>query len=104
MRDEAAAMLSKDTYDFDLPEHYILIADWMHTYGEQYFPGEPTAAGIFPDSVLINGRGIYYTKEGVRGPNVVPPMRYYVLPGKRYRFRLINSISHSCPFQLQVFI
>lgn len=95
-------MLSKDTYDFDLPEHYILIADWMHTYGEQYFPGEPSSAGIFPDSVLINGRGIYYTKEGVREPTVVPPMRYYVLPGKRYRFRLINSISHSCPFQLQV--
>ncbi|XP_011194194.2 uncharacterized protein LOC105219623 [Zeugodacus cucurbitae] len=102
VRDDPAAMLSKDTYDFDLPQHYILMSDWMHTYGEQYFPGEPSSAGIFPDSVLINGRGIYYTKEGIRVSSVVPPMRYYVLPGKRYRFRLINSISHSCPFQLQI--
>ncbi|XP_036324933.1 laccase-2-like [Rhagoletis pomonella] len=102
IRDDPVLMLNTNTYDLDLPEHYILISDWMHTYGEQYFPGEPSTAGIFPDSVLINGRGIYYTKDGVRAPTVVPPMRYYVIPGKRYRFRLINSISHSCPFQFQI--
>ncbi|XP_067620020.1 uncharacterized protein [Eurosta solidaginis] len=102
VRDDPARMPNTPMYDFDLPEHYILISDWMHTYGEQYFPGEPSSAGIFPDSVLINGRGIYYTKDGVRAPITVPPTRYYVTPGKRYRFRLINSISHSCPFQLQI--
>lgn len=46
-------------YDHDLPEHHILISDWMHSYGEQYFPGLPSSKGIFPNSVLINGRGIY---------------------------------------------
>ncbi|CAD6991399.1 unnamed protein product [Ceratitis capitata] len=102
VRDDPSILPNKATYDFDLPEHYILISDWMHTYGEQYFPGEPSSAGIFPDSVLINGRGIYYRKDGTRASTVVPPVSFYVTPGKRYRFRLINSISHSCPFQLQI--
>ncbi|TMW50904.1 hypothetical protein DOY81_004015 [Sarcophaga bullata] len=88
-------------YDYDLPEHYILISDWMHAYGEQYFPGLPSSQGIFPDSVLINGRGIY-THPKTKQQTKVPPTVYYVTPGKRYRFRLINSISHACPFQMQI--
>lgn len=46
-------------YNYDLPEHHILISDWMHSYGEQYFPGLPGSDGIYPNSVLINGRGVY---------------------------------------------
>ncbi|KAI8121740.1 hypothetical protein FF38_00341 [Lucilia cuprina] len=88
-------------YDYDLPEHHILISDWMHTYAEQYFPGLPSSRGIFPNSVLINGRGVY-TNPRTKQQTKVPPTVYYVTPGKRYRFRLINSISHACPFQMQI--
>lgn len=45
-------------YDYDLPEHHIFIADWMHPLAEQLYPGLPSSR-IKPDSVLINGRGVY---------------------------------------------
>lgn len=88
-------------YDFDLPEHYILISDWMHNYGEQLFPGLPSTGGIFPDSLLINGRGTYINPK-TKNHTKVPVTEYFVEPGKKYRFRVINSISHACPVQLQV--
>ncbi|XP_055854376.1 uncharacterized protein LOC129918065 [Episyrphus balteatus] len=88
-------------YDFDLPEHYILISDWMHDYGEQLFPGLPSTGGIFPNSLLINGRGTYINPRTLNHTKV-PVTKYLVKPGKKYRFRIINSISHACPVQLQV--
>ncbi|KAM7364393.1 uncharacterized protein ACRADG_000906 [Cochliomyia hominivorax] len=91
----------KVLYDYDVPEHYMLISDWMHAYAETYFPGLPSSMGIYPDSVLINGRGVY-TNPKTKQQTKVPPTVYYVTPGKRYRFRLINSISHACPFQMQI--
>uniref|UniRef100_A0A1A9WAB1 Uncharacterized protein n=1 Tax=Glossina brevipalpis TaxID=37001 RepID=A0A1A9WAB1_9MUSC len=87
-------------YDFDLPEHHLLISDWMHVYGEDMFPGVPRG-GIVPDSVLINGRG-QYSPVGSSERTTVPPTIYYVEAGERYRFRLINGVSHACPFQLQI--
>ncbi|XP_055907069.1 uncharacterized protein LOC129942238 [Eupeodes corollae] len=88
-------------YDFDLPEHHILISDWMHAYGEQLFPGLPSTGGIFPDSLLINGRGTYIDPKTMNHTNV-PVTKYIIKPGKKYRFRIINSVSHACPVQLQV--
>lgn len=45
-------------YDVDSSDHYIVLSDWQHSYGEQVFPGLPRGA-IYPDSVLINGIGNY---------------------------------------------
>ncbi|KAL9895317.1 uncharacterized protein ACN2A1_006056 [Glossina fuscipes fuscipes] len=87
-------------YDFDLPEHYVLISDWMHVYGEDMFPGRPSRE-ILPNSVLINGRGQYMAAESSER-TTVPPTIYYVEAGERYRFRLINGISHACPIQFQI--
>lgn len=88
-------------YDFDLPEHHILISDWMHDYGEQLFPGLQSASGIFPDSLLINGRGTYINPETMDHTKV-PVTKYFVKAGHKYRFRIINSVSHACPVQLQI--
>lgn len=43
-------------YDYDLPDFFLLAADWMHVYAEQYFPGLTSRLSIF-ESLLINGRG-----------------------------------------------
>lgn len=43
-------------YDYDLPHFYMLAADWMHVYAEQYFPGLTSRLSIF-ESLLINGHG-----------------------------------------------
>lgn len=46
-------------YDEDLPEHLIVISDWMEVDAEMFVPGLKQAPnGISPDNLLINGRGI----------------------------------------------
>ncbi|XP_055854231.1 uncharacterized protein LOC129917982 [Episyrphus balteatus] len=87
-------------YDYDLPEHFLVLSDWMHAYGEQLFPGLPsTTTG--PDALLINGRGTFINPKTMEHLNV-PARKFYVKSGMRYRFRVINAVSHACPMQLQV--
>lgn len=47
---------SDKTADYDHDDFQIIIADWMHVYSEQYFPGIPSELSLIK-SVLINGRG-----------------------------------------------
>jgi FtsP/CotA-like multicopper oxidase with cupredoxin domain len=101
VRQSSISTPQAELYDYDLPEHHILMSDWMHEYGEQLFPGVPDTDGIYPDAVLINGRGIY-TNPKTKERTIPPPTRYFVEPGKKYRFRVINSISHACPVLLQI--
>lgn len=86
-------------YDLKLPEHIILAADWMHEMAEMLMPGYPAAGGIFPTSILINGRGQFNS-----APNALQtPLQVYRVQAKsKYRFRFINSASHFCLLQLQV--
>lgn len=46
-------------YDFDLPEHIILVNDWMHHLAEDDFPGK-TSRSVLTESILINGHGRYF--------------------------------------------
>jgi len=46
----------QNEYDDDLPEHHIVISDWMDTHAEQYVPGLRQVPGVLPDNLLINGR------------------------------------------------
>ncbi|XP_055915066.1 LOW QUALITY PROTEIN: uncharacterized protein LOC129948201 [Eupeodes corollae] len=87
------------SYDYDLPEHNILISDWKHTYGENSFPGIPNRES-FPDSLLINGRGTYVDKNTFKH-NQVPVTIFYVKPGARYRFRLMDVMSLADIVQIQ---
>lgn len=49
-------------YDLDLKDHVIVASDWMHDVAEMFMPGLTTRAqGINPDSVLINGRGQFFS-------------------------------------------
>lgn len=88
-------------YDFDLHDHVILVADWMHILAEEMDPGTQSNNRLRPDNVLINGRGRYRHDGAVRSTQT-PLEVYRVNKGKSYRFRLINSASHVCPIQLQV--
>jgi FtsP/CotA-like multicopper oxidase with cupredoxin domain len=46
-------------YDYDLPEHLIIISDWMEYDAEMYVPGlRQSPTGLSPDNLLINGRGM----------------------------------------------
>lgn len=48
-------------YDFDLPEHKLLIQDWTHQPGVSMFASHYHSVGDNkPPNILINGRGRYY--------------------------------------------
>jgi FtsP/CotA-like multicopper oxidase with cupredoxin domain len=46
-------------YDHDLPEHTMLMADWMHSNAENYMPGLAKRSAL-SQSILINGHGRFY--------------------------------------------
>lgn len=50
---------NRKTYDFDLPEHTIMMADWMHGNADAYMPGL-IKRSVLSQSILINGHGRFY--------------------------------------------
>lgn len=83
----------KDLYDFDHPEHYIILSDWVHGYAEDYFPGFGTSV---LNGILING--ISHNMSTSTG--IVKT--FYVEKDRRHRFRLIDSVGFGCSVQLQI--
>lgn len=50
-----------DAYDFDLPEHKLLIQDWTHQPGVSVYASHYHSVGDNkPPNILVNGRGRYY--------------------------------------------
>ena len=92
-------------YDYDLPEHVIVVNDWMnniliskytaflHTYGDEMI-----------DGILIYGKGIDVQLDTLtKKPRLdyeTPRSTFQVTKGKRYRFRMINSGVQYCPLHV----
>ncbi|EZA47754.1 hypothetical protein X777_15521 [Ooceraea biroi] len=58
VRDPPSANPHYNLYDEDLPEHVIVISDWMHELSLERYPGRyRNNRGQDPDNYLINGRG-----------------------------------------------
>lgn len=120
---------SQDVYEFDLPEHTMVLSDWMHDYAEMFWPGLPTRApGIRPSSFLINGLGRYLSNPDQGASfdlSSVPLAKFHVESDKSYRFvhnrfvvedskldltissftcrfRVINAATMHCPMQIQI--
>ncbi|XP_046493313.1 uncharacterized protein [Neodiprion pinetum] len=96
---------SDGTYDFDLPEHTIVLSDWMHETAEMFFPGLPNREpGVLPDAILINGLGRYHNSSTSKDfVNLTFPLAtFHVSRNSSYRFRVINAASHPCEFQFQI--
>ncbi|KAJ1520200.1 hypothetical protein ONE63_004411 [Megalurothrips usitatus] len=89
-------------YDFDLTTHVILLSDWMHEDALERFPGRLAAnTGQTPDTLLINGKGQF--QDAKTGFRTNTPLEIFTMtPGRRYRFRMINSLASVCPVQLTV--
>lgn len=95
--------IHKDQYDEDLPEHLIVISDWMDDDAEMHVPGlRQSKHGISPDNLLINGRGIRRRAPSLVAEVQTPVEVFRIRKGQRYRFRLINAMSHVCPTSIEV--
>lgn len=83
----------KDLYDFDLPEHHIILSDWVHGYAEDFFPGFGTSV---LNGILING----ISNDMSSSAGIVKT--FYVKKDRKHRFRLIDSVGFGCSVQLQI--
>ncbi|XP_069675391.1 uncharacterized protein [Periplaneta americana] len=82
-------------YDFDKPDHVILVTDWFHRSEEDQFPGMRNLNNYIFTYFLINGRGRY--KDLKSGNSTITPYTvFHVQPGKRYRFRVIAATCSHC--------
>uniref|UniRef100_A0A8D8VVX2 Laccase-5 n=1 Tax=Cacopsylla melanoneura TaxID=428564 RepID=A0A8D8VVX2_9HEMI len=89
-------------YDYDLTTHVMLLSDWMHEDAMERFPGRLAAnTGQDPDTLLINGKGQF--TDPMTGYSTNTPLETFTItPGRRYRFRMINSLASVCPAQLTI--
>lgn len=93
---------NSNLYDFDLTTHIMLLSDWMHEDAAERFPGRLAVnTGQDPESLLINGKGQF--RDPATGFMTNTPLEVFTItPGRRYRFRMINSFASVCPAQLTV--
>jgi FtsP/CotA-like multicopper oxidase with cupredoxin domain len=87
-------------FDIDLPEHVVVLSDWMNSLTENYFPGVRTETS-HPDSLLINGRGRFYDPT-TNSTADAPLSMFHVDQGKRFKFRIIGASSGVCPLKFQI--
>ncbi|XP_071512018.1 uncharacterized protein [Diadema antillarum] len=96
-------------YDLDLPEHMVMMNDWIHRPAAQVFADHHHARGEDnPDSILINGKGqfaVYMDSTSLESPApsyVTPREVFEVEQGRRYRFRLVSSGITNTPMKVSV--
>ncbi|BES97114.1 Multicopper oxidase [Nesidiocoris tenuis] len=89
-------------YDYDLTTHVMLLSDWLHEDAQERFPGRLAAnQGQDPETLLINGKG-QFEDPNTRYRTNTPLEIFTITPGRRYRFRMINSLATVCPAQLTI--
>ncbi|XP_056642031.1 uncharacterized protein LOC130448620 [Diorhabda sublineata] len=93
-------------YDYDLTNHIMVIIDWVTQLGNEVFLSHHHNDGDNkPPTLLINGFGRYKEFENETGDGVpffMPPARFKVEQGYRYRFRVINAGFLNCPIEMTV--
>ncbi len=93
-----------DAYDFDLSEHVLTLNDWINDPFVAKFVQHVHSNGTNkPESILINGRGVYYSNQPT-STNVIETPRavFAVQRGFKYRFRIINAGLLYCPIQFSI--
>ncbi|KAJ4431309.1 hypothetical protein ANN_19906 [Periplaneta americana] len=88
---------SSSLYDYDLPAHEVFVTDWFHAPASQDFPGRiHREITMYARQYLINGKG-RYTDAEFGNTTKTPYAEFRVVPGNRYRFRIIAGICTECP-------
>ncbi|XP_038051142.1 laccase-1-like [Patiria miniata] len=92
-------------YDYDLPEHVVLVHDWIDELAVNRYAGHHLSSlPGSPESVLINGRGqkIEFFDQDTNQTVKTPRETFEVQQGKRYRFRTISNAILDCAIEVSV--
>lgn len=88
---------SSSLYDYDLPAHVLFLTDWHHEPASDGFPGRiHRDVTVYARHYLVNAKGRY--TDVVHGNTTKTPYaEFRVIPGKRYRFRIVSAVCTECP-------
>ncbi|XP_067670637.1 uncharacterized protein [Haliotis asinina] len=92
-------------YDHDLPEHTMIVHDWLVELTINRFAGHHHAGyDNKPASMLINGRGAYraFPSTDTNKTIYTPYSVFKVRRDQKYRFRVISNGILNCPIQVSV--
>ena len=105
IRQPAQSDPNSHLYDYDLPQHVIMVTDWFHdtaTYKFMDFLFNISGAlrrELQPDRIILNGKGhksdgdyFGYSPHGI----------FEVEKGQRYRFRAIDTGIAACELYLSI--
>ncbi|XP_012942999.1 laccase [Aplysia californica] len=85
-------------YDLDLPEHVIMLKDWVRRSVDETFAMNYRSGVLqLGDAILVNGLG---HEKGFSTD--LPYPSFKVMPGLRYRFRVIVNGLLDCPLQVSI--
>jgi L-ascorbate oxidase len=90
-------------YNFDLPEHVIVLNDWINETSISKFSAHHHNDGDNkPSSILINGKGVLGQMNKSGEIYVTPRAEFRVKSGNRYRFRIVNAGFLYCPLEFSI--
>ncbi|XP_017783473.1 PREDICTED: laccase-2-like [Nicrophorus vespilloides] len=95
-----ALIIRRPTFQrtFDLSEHIVIINDWFKDLPITHLYKQVRNKKIYTDlisSILVNGFGSTVN-------NTIPPKRFFVKQGFRYRFRIIHAGGETCPIKINI--
>ncbi|CAL7947013.1 unnamed protein product [Xylocopa violacea] len=102
VRDSPSEDPHRHLYDEDI--HVIFINDWMHQLSFEFYPGyfgNLAVNGQAAQNILINGLG-WWNKSNPTTESNGDVSLFTVQKGKRYRMRMINSMSTVCIAELSI--
>ncbi|XP_032667496.1 laccase-5-like isoform X2 [Odontomachus brunneus] len=89
-------------YDYDFPQHVVIISDLYHELTMERFPGRYRSnSGQVAQNFLINGRGDW-TDPTTGVNNNISYSTLNVVSEKKYRFRFINACGAVCPVRVSI--
>ncbi|BFZ21627.1 hypothetical protein BsWGS_24666 [Bradybaena similaris] len=91
-------------YDWDLPEHVMIVHDWLTVDSTDRLAQLLHIRENLDATILVNGMGQFkeFISQGSNTSFYTPRASFTVKPGFRYRFRVINSGILNCPLQLSI--
>ncbi len=103
-RQAAEADRNSYLYDYDLPEHVVLVHDWLDDMTMVKFAGHHFDNGNNrPESILINGKGKREQVVNEDGNTAYTAREVFkVTAGFRYRFRFISNAITNCALRISV--
>ncbi|XP_072013206.1 uncharacterized protein [Amphiura filiformis] len=104
-RQAAEADVNSHLYDYDLPEHVVLVHDWLDEMTMVKFASHHFDDGSNkPESILINGKGKREQVVDENGNTAYTAREVFKIDpnGSRYRFRFINNAITNCPLRVSV--